>query len=313
MIQTLRTMASSQLKSKTVKTRLFLISDTHSAFPTNHISIDKSFRPPFPQADVLIHTGDLTSTGTVTQNKLAIELLSQIPAELKLVIAGNHDLTLHKEYYTAEDSPAKMIDWKSHHKPSAEVVEELWKGEAAKKAGITYLEEGIHAFSLKNGAEFTVYASAWQPECMSFHLLFAIIYTFYVADTEILTIGIVYNWAFNYPHNEDRWNPSSLISKIGFPKDQKLPVVKPTTPSTPIPADAKIDLVMTHGPPWMHRDKCFLQGTRAGCPQLLQALDRVRPRLHCFGHIHEVCCHFSFLYESLKSRYIECSLFKAND
>jgi hypothetical protein len=37
----------------------------------------------------------------------------------------------------------------------------------------------------------------------------------------------------------------------------------------------------------MHLDKCANGGHRAGCPQLLRALDRVRPRLHCFGHIHE--------------------------
>lgn len=37
----------------------------------------------------------------------------------------------------------------------------------------------------------------------------------------------------------------------------------------------------------MHLDKCERGGHRAGCPQLLRALDRVRPRLHCFGHIHE--------------------------
>lgn len=43
---------------------------------------------------------------------------------------------------------------------------------------------------------------------------------------------------------------------------------------------------MTHGPPHMHLDKCS-NGTQAGCPHLLTALNRVRPKLHCFGHIHE--------------------------
>lgn len=36
----------------------------------------------------------------------------------------------------------------------------------------------------------------------------------------------------------------------------------------------------------MHLDKCS-NGTQAGCPHLLTALNRVRPKLHCFGHIHE--------------------------
>lgn len=36
----------------------------------------------------------------------------------------------------------------------------------------------------------------------------------------------------------------------------------------------------------MHLDVC-VTGKRAGCPHLLAALERARPRLHCFGHIHE--------------------------
>lgn len=47
-----------------------------------------------------------------------------------------------------------------------------------------------------------------------------------------------------------------------------------------------VDLVMTHGPP-----KGILDYTeskeRAGCPDLFGAIARARPRLHCFGHIHE--------------------------
>jgi len=33
---------------------------------------------------------------------------------------------------------------------------EMWKGDAAKKAGVTYLEEGMHTFTLKSGVSFTV-------------------------------------------------------------------------------------------------------------------------------------------------------------
>ncbi|KAJ2977447.1 hypothetical protein NUW58_g7813 [Xylaria curta] len=31
----------------------------------------------------------------------------------------------------------------------------------------------------------------------------------------------------------------------------------------------------------------FAQSRRAGCPDLFAAVARARPRLHCFGHIHE--------------------------
>ena len=47
-----------------------------------------------------------------------------------------------------------------------------------------------------------------------------------------------------------------------------------------------IDVVITHGPPegifdYTHSDQ------RAGCLGLSAAVNRARPRLHCFGHIHE--------------------------
>uniref|UniRef100_A0A8H7KDQ4 Calcineurin-like phosphoesterase domain-containing protein n=1 Tax=Bionectria ochroleuca TaxID=29856 RepID=A0A8H7KDQ4_BIOOC len=46
------------------------------------------------------------------------------------------------------------------------------------------------------------------------------------------------------------------------------------------------DVVITHGPPEGIFDRTISR-TRAGCPQLFAAIARQRPRLHCFGHIHE--------------------------
>ncbi len=46
------------------------------------------------------------------------------------------------------------------------------------------------------------------------------------------------------------------------------------------------DVLVTHGPPQGVLDSTF-QGVAAGCEELRSALDRVRPRVHIFGHIHE--------------------------
>lgn len=46
------------------------------------------------------------------------------------------------------------------------------------------------------------------------------------------------------------------------------------------------DLVITHSPPRGVLDST-VSGQRAGCPRLFGAVARARPRLHCFGHIHE--------------------------
>jgi 3',5'-cyclic AMP phosphodiesterase CpdA len=84
-----------------------------------------SFRPPFPKADVLLHSGDLTNVGTVEENRVALNLLASIPAELKLVIAGNHDLTLDKEYW--KDGTAEMVRNAKNYDPNdADVVEQIW-------------------------------------------------------------------------------------------------------------------------------------------------------------------------------------------
>ena len=46
------------------------------------------------------------------------------------------------------------------------------------------------------------------------------------------------------------------------------------------------DIVMTHGPPEGVMDYS-LDGTRLGCSRLFEAVARVKPKMHCFGHIHE--------------------------
>ncbi len=47
-----------------------------------------------------------------------------------------------------------------------------------------------------------------------------------------------------------------------------------------------IDVLVTHGPPLGILDRTS-RGEAVGCADLLAAIDRVRPRLHVFGHIHE--------------------------
>jgi len=46
------------------------------------------------------------------------------------------------------------------------------------------------------------------------------------------------------------------------------------------------EVLVTHGPPRGYGDRCY-DGRREGCDDLLARLERVRPSLHLFGHIHE--------------------------
>jgi len=51
-----------------------------------------------------------------------------------------------------------------------------------------------------------------------------------------------------------------------------------------IPKDT--DIVVTHGPPYGVLDQAPGSEYHAGCCQLLAAIQRVKPRLHVFGHAH---------------------------
>lgn len=51
-----------------------------------------------------------------------------------------------------------------------------------------------------------------------------------------------------------------------------------------IPSD--VDVLVTHGPPYGIRDSTPSMPYNAGCRELLDAVTRLKPRLHVFGHIH---------------------------
>ena len=48
------------------------------------------------------------------------------------------------------------------------------------------------------------------------------------------------------------------------------------------------DILITHGPPYGILDQTVRGKVCVGCEELLKAIKRVKPKLHVFGHIHEV-------------------------
>ncbi|KAH9875358.1 hypothetical protein J1614_004850 [Plenodomus biglobosus] len=237
-----------------VKTRFLILSDTHSASPSQNIdNRNVAFRPPLPKADVLLHCGDLTMIGSLDEYEKTLEMLGTIEAELKLVIAGNHDITLDEKYYARKGEYMHGHGLFDPDLPRK--ARELWLGERAQRAGVTYLDEGTHAFTLANGATLRadfqqkVYASPYQPEFC--------------------------DWAFPYFRNQDRYNPIHHCA----PGAESIV-------ENPIPDFPNVDVIMTHGPPMGILDS-VRSGERVGCEHLLRASRRCKPKLHCFGHIHE--------------------------
>ncbi|ETN43248.1 uncharacterized protein HMPREF1541_02407 [Cyphellophora europaea CBS 101466] len=227
-----------------VKTRVLILSDTHCALPGAAHSREV-FRWPLPKADVLLHAGDLTMNGKGDQHQRALELIKGCDAELKIVIPGNHDLTLDKPYY--HEFGSLHCRGENYSDETLNEFEAMYTGETAQEAGIVYMVEGVRIFTLRSGARFTVYASAYQPEFC--------------------------NWAFGYSREQDRFN-KTLEDTVTL-----------TNAENPVP-DAGVDILITHGPPAHILDKTY-SGEDVGCVHLRRAVERCKPRLHVFGHIHE--------------------------
>ena len=74
--------------------KIVCISDTHEFH---------SRLKPLPDGDVLIHAGDLTGSGNRGALEMAADWLRSQPHKHKVVIAGNHDLTLESDPESAKD------------------------------------------------------------------------------------------------------------------------------------------------------------------------------------------------------------------
>lgn len=89
-----------------------------------------------------------------------------------------------------------------------------------------------------------------------------------------------YDWAFNYQRGAD-------IKKFW----------------DAIPSDT--DVLITHGPAYGIGDYAPICG-HVGCEDLLEAVKRIEPRLHVFGHIHEG--HGMYTIPGLKTKFINASI-----
>lgn len=223
-----------------------ILSDTHNFAWGQAERSSGGLQLPTPKVDVLLHCGDLTMEGGPSCYEQLLKMLGAIDAELKLVIAGNHDLDLDQTFWHSKLDPAGA-DYEAESAQHAAAVD-VMTGPLAKEAGVTYLVEGLHTFSLTNGARFTIYASPYQPEFCG--------------------------WAFPYERDEDRFNPREHVA----------PGVKSIVENA-VPDFPGVEIMMTHGPPKDILD-WTAQGN-VGCEALMRAVSRARPLLYCFGHIHE--------------------------
>ncbi|KAI0199521.1 calcineurin-like phosphoesterase [Astrocystis sublimbata] len=81
---------SSRPQQRTRRTRIVCISDTHNCTVK------------LPKGDVLIHGGDLTNQGSLTELSKQVAWLEAADFECKIVVGGNHDLTLDTAFMASE-------------------------------------------------------------------------------------------------------------------------------------------------------------------------------------------------------------------
>jgi Icc-related predicted phosphoesterase len=95
---------------------------------------------------------------------------------------------------------------------------------------------------------------------------------YYLEDSEIEILGLnIYgtpvqkpfdNWAFNRPEEKLKQHWMAIPDNT--------------------------DVLITHSPPYMIRDYASYSDDNVGSPSLRdEVLNRIKPKIHCFGHIHE--------------------------
>lgn len=106
------------------------ISDTHNS------------QPQLPYADILIHAGDLTQSGSFTELKAALDWINRQPHPHKIVVAGNHDLLLDP---ACDDRPGAR-------QASEERAKLSW-------GDIVYLQDSFTEITCGNDYKLRIYGS----------------------------------------------------------------------------------------------------------------------------------------------------------
>ncbi|KAJ4360526.1 uncharacterized protein N0V89_001091 [Didymosphaeria variabile] len=118
--------------------RVVCISDTHNTTPT------------VPRGDILVHAGDLSQNGTFEEVQRAVDWISSLPHEHKLVIAGNHDLILDDVFVA--DAPNRVF-----------TTEDGRRKEDLKWGDVIYLEDSMATINVRD-RNITVFGSPYTPK-----------------------------------------------------------------------------------------------------------------------------------------------------
>eukprot|EP00744_Colponema_vietnamica_P012753 GILI01017894.1.p1 GENE.GILI01017894.1~~GILI01017894.1.p1 ORF type:complete len:347 (-),score=15.96 GILI01017894.1:26-1066(-) len=267
--------------------RIVCISDTH-----NH---HRHLTRVIPPCDLLIHAGDISENGSAAEiNDFCAWLRRDVPwVGARVLIAGNHDLSLDKKKHLSDEDFQPLLASKSQ--PSS-ALDSFW----------TSFEGSDDA--LTNGKELEQRKATNAERQDPIVNISKLPYTRYLVH-EFLTLEL--------PSENDNWkhqdSPSSLPcstaknkitlfgspfslcdngaeSKHAFPVNRdKLREEMTETESACALWDRtlteKLDILITHGPPFGIRDVSN-KGKHNGCTALRDWTAVNVPRVHVFGHYH---------------------------
>mmetsp|Transcript_76401 Transcript_76401/g.212235 ORF Transcript_76401/g.212235 Transcript_76401/m.212235 type:complete len:334 (-) Transcript_76401:89-1090(-) len=127
--------------------RFVCLSDTHN----KHDEL-----PRLPMGDVLVHTGDFTSFGTLEEVRSFAAWLGRQQHPVKIVVPGNHDMIMHESYWNEFWS-----DWSRHYQPTSAAFD------CFTRAGVRVLiDEVVEVAGVR------IYGSPWTRRDEPWHTAF---------------------------------------------------------------------------------------------------------------------------------------------
>ena len=131
------------------KLRIVCISDTHNHSPGEGYTL--------PAGDILIHAGDLTNQGSKAELEKAARWLETADFAAKIVVAGNHDLSLDSTYGLKYEEGWRV------GAGEVEACREMVRG----IPGVTYLEHEVGEVEVPDrGVSLRVFGSPYSPESL---------------------------------------------------------------------------------------------------------------------------------------------------
>jgi Calcineurin-like phosphoesterase len=202
-----------------------------------------------PDGDLLIHAGDLSNDGSVREIQAAVDWLKTLPHAHKVVIAGNHDSYFDPRSRLDEDRD-KSLASVSASTASIRSIDDF-DSHRIDWGQISDTEDEVADIHYLQHSSVTLDFPALEPGQATRSL------NVYGAPQIPTPMPMGPEHAFTYPPTQDAWTGT-------------------------IPMET--DILVTHTPPYTHRD--LGPSFSIGCPYLLSEAWRVRPVLHVFGHVH---------------------------